>query len=139
MIGDEKLGDAAVREARVSRDVTNSTVLEVEAYCRAPIRQPLANVYVIDLIGEGHVRFQIKGNSGGAPEPAILVVEADLDVVEVVPVGGENSLDRSNGSDRLAVSVCRQRELQQRRGAGRNRTDRLLRFPPPAWRDCRDQ
>jgi hypothetical protein len=28
-------------------------------------------------------------NSSGATESVILVVEADLDVVEVVPVGGE--------------------------------------------------
>jgi hypothetical protein len=28
-------------------------------------------------------------NSSGATESAILVVEADLDVVEAVPVGGE--------------------------------------------------
>jgi hypothetical protein len=52
------------------------------------------------------VRFQIKANSSGATESAILVVEADLDVVEVVPAGGEDPFDSGEGSDRLAVSVC---------------------------------
>src|SRR5262249_49496510 len=106
MIRDKNFADAAIREVRISGDEADSVLFEVEACCRAPVRQPLANVFVIDLIGEGHVRFQIKANSSGATESAILVVEADLDVVEVVPVGGEYSLDRRKGSNRLAVSVC---------------------------------
>jgi hypothetical protein len=60
---------------RISGDEAGSVLFEVEACCRAPVRQPLANVYVINLIGDGHVRFQIKANSSGATEFAILVVE----------------------------------------------------------------
>jgi hypothetical protein len=106
MIRDKNFADAAIREVRISGGEADSVVFEVEACCRAPVRQPLANVYVIDLFGEGHVRFQIEANSSSATESAILVVKADLDVFEVVPVIGEFSLDRSKGIDRLAVSVC---------------------------------
>ena len=106
MIRDKNFADAAVGEGRISGDEPDSVVFEVEACCRTPVRQPLANVYVVDLIGEGHVPFPIKANSSGATEYAILIVEADLDVVEVVPTGGEDLFDIGEGSDRLGVNVC---------------------------------
>jgi hypothetical protein len=44
MIRDKNFADAAIREVRISGDEADSVLFEVEACCRAPVRQPLANV-----------------------------------------------------------------------------------------------
>jgi hypothetical protein len=54
MIRDKNFADAAVREGRISGDEADSVVFEVEARCRAPVWQPLAGVYVVGDLIDGH-------------------------------------------------------------------------------------
>src|SRR5262249_43277020 len=54
MIRDKNLADAAVREGRISGDEPDSVVFEVEACCRASVWQPLAGVYVVGDLIDGH-------------------------------------------------------------------------------------